>query len=47
VGMDLLPFLMVTIIHIGKCNTLGANIPLDNEYKFKHVISVDKTDAKF
>jgi hypothetical protein len=28
------------------CNTLGVYIPLDNEYRFKHVISVDKTDAK-
>jgi hypothetical protein len=29
------------------CNTPGVYIPLDNEYKFKHVISVNKTDAKF
>jgi hypothetical protein len=29
------------------CNTLGVYIPLDNEYRFKHLISVDKTDAKF
>jgi hypothetical protein len=29
------------------CNTLGVYIPLDNEYEFKHVISVDKTDIKF
>jgi hypothetical protein len=29
------------------CNTPGVYIPLDNEYEFKHVISVDKTDAKF
>jgi hypothetical protein len=29
------------------CNTLGVYIPLDNEYGFKHVISVDKTDIKF
>ena len=29
------------------CNTPGVYIPLDNEYGFKHVISVDKTDAKF
>jgi hypothetical protein len=28
------------------CNTPGVNIPLDNKYGFKHVISVDKTDAK-
>jgi hypothetical protein len=28
------------------CNTLGVYIPLDNEYGFKHVISVGKTDAK-
>jgi hypothetical protein len=28
------------------CNTLGVYIPLDNGYGFKHVISVDKTDAK-
>jgi hypothetical protein len=28
------------------CNTPGVYIPLDNEYGFKHVISVDKTDAK-
>jgi hypothetical protein len=31
----------------GNCNTPGVYIPLDNEYEFKHVISVDKTDAKF
>jgi hypothetical protein len=31
----------------GLCNTPGVYIPLDNEYGFKHVISVDKTDAKF
>jgi hypothetical protein len=30
-----------------KCNTPGICILLDNEYGFKHVISVDKTDAKF
>jgi hypothetical protein len=29
------------------CNTPGVYIPLDNEYGIKHVISVDKTDAKF
>ena len=29
------------------CNTPGVYIPLDNEYEFKHVISVGKTDAKF
>ena len=29
------------------CNTPGVYIPLDNEYGFKHVISVDKTDFKF
>jgi hypothetical protein len=29
------------------CNTPGVYIPLDNEYGFKHVISVDKTDVKF
>jgi hypothetical protein len=29
------------------CNTPGVYISLDNEYEFKHVISVDKTDAKF
>jgi hypothetical protein len=28
------------------CNTPGVYIPLDNEYGFKHVISVDKMDAK-
>jgi hypothetical protein len=28
-------------------NTPGVYIPLVNEYGFKHVISVDKTDAKF
>jgi hypothetical protein len=28
-------------------NTPCVYIPLDNEYGFKHVISVDKTDAKF
>jgi hypothetical protein len=30
-----------------KCNTPGVYIPLDNEYGFKHVISVDKTNFKF
>jgi hypothetical protein len=29
-----------------RCNTLGVYIPLDNEYGFKHVISVNKTYAK-
>jgi hypothetical protein len=29
------------------CNTPGVYIPLDNEYGFKRVISVDKMDAKF
>jgi hypothetical protein len=29
------------------CNTLGVYISLDNECGFKHVISVNKTDAKF
>jgi hypothetical protein len=29
------------------CNTPGVYILLDNEYGFKHVILVDKTDAKF
>jgi hypothetical protein len=29
------------------CNTPGVYIPLANEYGFKHVISVDKTYAKF
>jgi hypothetical protein len=29
------------------CNTPGVYIPLDNKYGFKHVISVDKTGAKF
>jgi hypothetical protein len=28
------------------CNTPGVYIPLDNEYGFKHVISVDETDTK-
>jgi hypothetical protein len=28
------------------CNTPDVYIPLDNEYKFKHIISVDKTYAK-
>ena len=28
-------------------NTPGVYILLDNEYEFKHVISVGKTDAKF
>jgi hypothetical protein len=27
-------------------NTPGVYIPLDNEYGFKHVISMDKTDVK-
>jgi hypothetical protein len=30
-----------------KCNTPGVYISLDNEYGFKHVISVNKTDTKF
>ena len=29
------------------CNTPGVYTPLDNEYEFKHVISVDKMDVKF
>jgi hypothetical protein len=29
------------------CNTPGVYILLDNEYGFRHVISVDKIDAKF
>jgi hypothetical protein len=29
------------------CNPPGVYNPLDNEYRFKHVISVDITDAKF
>jgi hypothetical protein len=29
------------------CNTPGVYIPLDNEYGFKHAISVDKMDFKF
>jgi hypothetical protein len=28
------------------CNTPGVYIPLDNEYAFKPVISVNKTDTK-
>jgi hypothetical protein len=28
------------------CNTPGVYIPLGNEFEFKHVISVDETDAK-
>jgi hypothetical protein len=28
------------------CNTPGVYIPLDSEYGFKHVISVNKTDTK-
>jgi hypothetical protein len=35
------------IVLEGICNTPGIYILLDNEYEFKHVISVDKTDAKF
>jgi hypothetical protein len=30
----------------GACNTPGVYIPLDSEYGFKHVISVNKTDTK-
>jgi hypothetical protein len=30
-----------------RCNTPGVYIPLDNEYGFKRVISVEKTDVKF
>jgi hypothetical protein len=29
------------------CDTPGVYILLDNEYEVKHVISVDKTEAKF
>jgi hypothetical protein len=29
------------------CNTPCVYIPLDNEYGFKHVILMDKMDAKF
>jgi hypothetical protein len=29
------------------CNTPGVYISLDNEYRFKHVISVNETDVKF
>jgi hypothetical protein len=32
---------------VPRCNTPGVYIPLDNEYEFKHVILVGKTDAKF
>jgi hypothetical protein len=28
------------------CNTPGVYIPLDNEYGYKHVRSVNKTDRK-
>jgi hypothetical protein len=28
------------------CNTPGVYIPLDNEYDFKHMISVNKTDTR-
>jgi hypothetical protein len=35
------------LIRVEGCNTPGVYRPLDNEYGFKHVISVDKTDAKF
>jgi hypothetical protein len=28
------------------CNTLGVYISLDNKYRFKHVISVNKTNTK-
>jgi hypothetical protein len=30
-----------------RCNTPGVYILLDNEYGFKRIILVDKTDAKF
>jgi hypothetical protein len=29
-----------------QCNTPGVYILLDNKYGFKHVISMDRTDAK-
>jgi hypothetical protein len=32
---------------VDACNTQGVYIPLDNEYGFKPVISVNKTNAKF
>jgi hypothetical protein len=38
---------MVEHIWKNECNTPGVYHLLDNEYGFKHVISVDKTHAKF
>jgi hypothetical protein len=35
------------ILYPASCNTPGVYTPLDNEYGSKHVISVDKTNAKF
>jgi hypothetical protein len=37
-----------TVMSFGltNCNTPGVYIPLDNEFGFKHVISVDETDTK-
>jgi uncharacterized pyridoxamine 5'-phosphate oxidase family protein len=36
-----------TLVLVLACNTPGVYIQLDNEYGFKHAISVDKTDFKF
>jgi hypothetical protein len=35
------------VIGLANCNTPGVYILLDNEYGFKHAISVDNTDFKF
>jgi hypothetical protein len=34
-------------LNLRQCNTPGVYILLDNEYGFKHVISVGKTNVKF
>jgi hypothetical protein len=41
------PSLLGSIKGTPRCNTPGVYTPLDNEYEFKHVISVDKMDVKF
>jgi hypothetical protein len=40
------PDIMLSVCMCARCNTPGVYILLDNEYGFKHVISVNKTDTK-
>jgi hypothetical protein len=41
------PLVLLALKFEHNCNTPGVYILLNNEYEFKHVISVDKMDAKF